>query len=185
MNIRSFNSSYAALNTQTFAAQTGDTGNIGGLFVGGKGSVVVANKTEGFQCAGGDANLYLLNQGNRAKIQLGTGSAGYEKFKVNGQEMAFKNIVISAGHNSLINGSTDADVIFSYGQNCSINLNGGTDYAFVSGAGTKVNGSDSNEYISGIPSGLPNVATLQSYNPFKFNQTIRDAGVNIVYKLYS
>ena len=181
MNIRSVNTGYAALSTQTFAQQVGNTSKCGGLFIGGKGSAVVANKTDGFHCAGGESNLYITNQGERAKIQLGGGS-NYEKFKVNGEEMAFKNIVLSAGNYALINGSCDADVIFSYGAESTINLNGGNDYAFINGAKTKVNGSDSSEYISGVPSGLPSIFELQQLTPYNFIQKITNSGINIIYK---
>lgn len=185
MNIRSVNTYYAAANTQTFASQTGETNNIGGLFIGGRGEVVVANRTNEFLCDGGEGNLYVTNQGDKAKIKLGTGAAGYQKYEVNGAEMATKNIVLSTGHGCTIDASGGTDVIFSYGQNCRINTNGGTDFVFANGAGTKVNGSDSSEYISGVPAGLPSIAYLKTITPYEFTQKIKNAAANIVYKCIS
>lgn len=185
MNIRSFNSGYAAINSQKFANQTGETNNIGGLFIGGKGEAVVANRTNGFLCDGGESNLYVINQGDNAKIKLGTGAAGYQTYEVNGATMATKNILLSTGHGCTVDGSGDTDVIFSYGQNCNIGLNGGADFVFANGAGTKVNGSDSSEYISGVPAGLPSIAYLKTITPYEFTQKIKNAAANIVYKCIS
>ena len=180
MNIRSVNTYYAAANTQTFASQTGETNNIGGLFIGGRGEVVVANRTNEFLCDGGEGNLYVTNQGDKAKIKLGTGAAGYQKYEVNGAEMATKNIVLSTGHGCTIDGSGGTDVIFSYGQNCRINTNGGTDQ--VSAECGKINGTDAAEIFTGVPARLPSVTYLKTITPYEFTQKIRNAAANIVYK---
>ena len=161
MNIRSVNSANSMRTTANFAKQQA-LGNTGGIFVGGKGIISVSNTTDGFQCAGGESTMNLINQGNMAKIQLGTGALGsIGKTDTDGKAYYVKNDVISVGQNCYINGSSDADVILSIGQNCAINFNDGANMGFVSGEGTTVNNGKDNDKVTGTPAGL-DYASLMS-----------------------
>lgn len=181
MNIRSANSYFTAANTQLYAQQKGETNCIGGVFIGGAGTSVVANKTNGFLCNGGEGNLYLTNQGDSCYIKLGTGK-NLQSLDVNGYKTYAYNVLLSAGNGNTINGSGNSDIIFSYGNSCNVNLNGGKDWAFVNGSGTTVNGSADSEYISGVPQGLPTSDYLKTLSPLKFLDMIKNAGTKIVYK---
>ena len=186
MNIRNVNSANSTQVTANYAKQQA-LGNTGGIFVGGKGVISVANSTDGFQCAGGEATLHLVNKGNAAQIQAGTGAVTeyVQKVDANGKEYyeksAVKNDIISVGHGCYIKGSDDADVLLSIGQNCDIDLGNGDNKAFVSGEGTNVNGGAGNDIISGTPAGL-DYASLMSLDVVSMMAKIFQNSVSIIYK---
>lgn len=161
MNIRSVNSAQSAQTTAIYAKQQ-SLGNTGGIFVGGRGVISIANSTDGFCCAGGESTMNLLNQGNSAKIQLGSGAAGsIAKTDEDKQAYYVKNDVISVGRDCYINGSADADVVISIGQECDINLGDGVNRGFISGLDTNLNSGKDNDKITGTPSEL-SYASLMS-----------------------
>ena len=181
MNIRSINSLNAMKTSADFAQQKA-IGNTGGIFVGGKGVVSVANSTDGFQCAGGEATMNLVNKGNAAHIQAGTGAVGeIKKTDENGKEYSVKNDIVSVGHGCYIAGSKDADVLLSIGQNCDIDLGDGANKAFISGEGTKVNSGAGNDVITGTPAGL-DYATLMSLDIVSMLAKIYQNSASIYFK---
>ena len=184
MNIRSINSAYSMKTTSDFAAQKA-LDNTGGIFVGGRGMVGVSNSTTGFQCAGGEATMFLVNRGEGAQIQAGTGAiGGIAHTNVKGEDIFVNNKIISVGNNCKIFGTEDDDVIFSLGQSCDIKLGGGNDEAFVSGTGSKVDGEAGDDVISGTPAGL-NYAKLMDLDPVSMLAEIYKNSANIVYKSFS
>ncbi len=184
MNIRSINSAFSAQTTSNYAKQKA-VASTGGIFVGGSGMVGVANATSGFQCAGGDAALTLVNRGEGAQIQCGTGLyGGITHTNVAGENVSVNNKIISVGNNCNIFGTSGADVVFSLGQSCDIKLYGGNDEAFVSGEGSKVDGADGDDVISGTPAGL-SYARLMSLDVTSMLAEIYKNSAAIVYKSFA
>lgn len=155
MKIRSINSLNSQNVTKNLSTQEASA-NYGGVFVGGKGYVSVANNTDSFICAGGNSSLFLVNRGDDSTIQLGSGTKGnIKEYNDDGTiKSSFANKVVSVGKGCSIFGSSSADEVMSIGQDCDIRLGAGADTLYVDGVGTKVDLGDGDDTEAGIPAGL-------------------------------
>lgn len=185
MYTRSVNSSLAAQVSAAYAAQQAPTSGTGNLFIGGLGNVSVMNTSDNFICAGNSATMQVLNRGDNARIQGGTGVLGKSTITLgkddNGNAIttSANNWILNIGKGCKISGTEDEDVIFSVGADCDIDTIGGDDRISASGEGTKVNSGSGNDIISGTIAGL-DYSQLMQLKPISIMNKILNTSISYI-----